>query len=1748
MSVINRIEMSNFLNLDNHRPSEKDWRPHWRHVLINLRGLSGAIVATNGLGKSTANKALYALLSRDRKYVSDTRERAAPKRRGLWSHIRLEVLYQSTSDIIQPGLIGEDVRGDAYVFGLYGYSDDELRFYTYQGHLEDCPIAHIQGHAKQMVSNADFQSALKGCPRILHHPPATEWKQQIHRHFDPSLIHQLLLYQKAGGGDGAEHFFKVKKADGEDYDCAFFYAHIAPEVLVNCMDVYGEDGEYRFEDTLLESARPVLAAQHQAEARARDVEVNRKIFEGLQAAKQKADDYCDTQQKLAQTVADSHAEALFLKEIVEVQPVPGIPQAMLGQSTASAFVADRMVCCNGQWLLPDNVLAELLDSDPKTLNREAEERHLKHTRLRMSHVLENPVRLAEAGRGQGGGAANHGYDLDGALGLIHNRRRFAQGWDSDSAEQALHQAFNGYEHAGEPNPLRMAAKVLQRNQNSLQAAIAQHHATRDSQRREHEEVQAQLQTLQVSEHVLSAMRASQLFTADELDQPAATRLKVEEQVSSSLQAYEAHLLRDTALANDREAHHEVSVAFSGQTPHDVQTALVSNVERTDEHCAAAQTQVQIANQQCQDAEMAWQSARQHLDDLKSTHEHITLLLPAVRAFETLFPNESPIGLQASVQQDLSDAERRNADLHADYSGLGFERSQMTALLPDVMRYRERFINEAPEHLAQTVTRELTSAQARIEHDEEQRQACETREKALERGHQAMVFVQQRFGLQTAIPALERSLIDERAQCTHERNALDRELPTLHARVATLETFEATFGDGMQPDAVFKRRTQRLSACGRERDAQRQLFEGLVQQREELEAVGTVAGKVAREVLACVGEAHPRLHEVVDALDLPATRRAQVLTHFSHVLHFPVFDNPDCAKTALDALDAWGLEAPLFVRSGLEQFCHYGDLNQQQDVVSSLVIGTTTLHVRALINPEAIIHLKQHLDQQMAEHTPKLAALEEEYSELSPDSSASVLVRQAVEATELNARATLNHAQARMEWLTERMRTLNEHLAETVVLEIRTAARYLLDGGESEWLHCRGKLQALIDCLALSRAQLPNLSVRASKQSLEWIDSANQYQKCGGDARHAALESQLKACGDELEALKSRLPQLKQRVSYLPHIQAAVEWEHLGGWDRANHITEDLDQALSTLSHREADRGDAGILLNRANEQAGVTREASQRAQLQWAHWQHRINQALKYLADDGPAFDRYFQENRIQLEKDRQAAQQRRQFDFDQAQLAVEAARDPDSQARRVTKRDHLRKSLHQLEQAIQEDEALFARQAQSLQTLQGNASEIDRAVISILQQWCQVNALMQVIAPNLVPLARNESVNLKAARALFKELQGQSDNPDLGELPALMADLADNVSHFPFQEHHTRLNHLQQQLQRDFKDLKRELSRIAAQFGDALSPSETHALFTERPPEQVVSEVGKLYQHFERSLLDAEALHRKSEGDVAAARQHLITSITGFTDSLEENFRLLKRILDRRDNQGTAGLRVSGELIERGAVRNEIDSVVKEIDRTLRRREEDKAAGRRTESEAEFNQNLKLQIRSTFYRTVFRAPNDSNASGPTVTFQHPHIAAGRPQRLSPELSTGQGNALALLVLTKLADFTLHRDALADADPLSQGRRLRPSSTRVVIIDGLFSNLSNKRMIRDSLSVIRTLKGSFQLIGWIHNELYENDPELFPSYVALRRAGESHGFVCVEDSADAGRVSEAPHEGEIKPIELHADPETKPDDDTDTAR
>jgi len=56
-----------------------------------------------------------------------------------------------------------------------------------------------------------------------------------------------------------------------------------------------------------------------------------------------------------------------------------------------------------------------------------------------------------------------------------------------------------------------------------------------------------------------------------------------------------------------------------------------------------------------------------------------------------------------------------------------------------------------------------------------------------------------------------------------------------------------------------------------------------------------------------------------------------------------------------------------------------------------------------------------------------------------------------------------------------------------------------------------------------------------------------------------------------------------------------------------------------------------------------------------------------------------------------------------------------------------------------------------------------------------------------------------------------------------------------------------------------------------------------------------------------------------------------------------------------------------------------------------------------------------------------------------------------------------------------------------------------IILDGLFSNLSNDLLIQDSLKALDACKDVFQLIGLIHNKGYVNDFAIFPTYIVGKK-------------------------------------------------
>ncbi|MGL6252930.1 MAG: hypothetical protein ACRC3F_18540, partial [Billgrantia desiderata] len=94
----------------------------------------------------------------------------------------------------------------------------------------------------------------------------------------------------------------------------------------------------------------------------------------------------------------------------------------------------------------------------------------------------------------------------------------------------------------------------------------------------------------------------------------------------------------------------------------------------------------------------------------------------------------------------------------------------------------------------------------------------------------------------------------------------------------------------------------------------------------------------------------------------------------------------------------------------------------------------------------------------------------------------------------------------------------------------------------------------------------------------------------------------------------------------------------------------------------------------------------------------------------------------------------------------------------------------------------------------------------------------------------------------------------------------------------------------------------------------------------------------------------------------------------------------------------------------------------------------------------------------------------------------------------------------------------------------------VILLDGLFSKLSHRRLIQDSLESLRNTRGRFQMIGLIHNPNYENDPDIFPTYLVGSVIGGAQGqggHVMVRDGRIAAPESLGRSVGEASLFGIH---------------
>lgn len=666
MSVINRIEIANWLDLTRTR----EWNPDYRHVVLDFRGQSTAVQAHNGTGKTRMTRALLALLGRDREFTSDARAKMAPRSAPCGSHVRMEVLHPI--DPVQTG--GEAGSGERYVLGIYGYSGDGQRvvFYKYDGRLEDCPVAVRDGHRVSLIADDVFRRNLKGAKGALIDPSEEEWLIEIGKHFDRGNIRQIIEYQKKGAGDGTSSFLKVKSKHGERYDEAFFFSVLAPELLVGTMGNEAVEGERRFEDTILISARKIATALAESERRQNELSETRRALDAIERVNVAAGDVTEARQIYAIRCRTLAGEAAFLRSVVIGRPVPGIPKSSLPADEKVRLISEHLKIQDDTWYLPDRAIGIMTGEEPARVNERASRAGVKRLALARQQVIELPRAVSTTGQVML-------YGVDAAASLVATAPAFASAWSKDTGSRAVQASFEWAEAEADTNfPRKQVASFTRQR-----AEATRQYGAAEQQRKE---VEAELDGLNLHQrgmdaarHAYDEMARSGLFSDAELAAPARTGALAEEHsqlAETRLEEHQKRVATDSAL-------YVRWTAFLSENGRDANPGLLADeIEAAKRTATAGLDQARRdrkdAERKRNDTSAKLQSETRRQQQSEDALNRITAERDTARRFSDLFPGEAVTGLLERVKRELLEAREQKARLESQIAAAAEPLRQLAA--------------------------------------------------------------------------------------------------------------------------------------------------------------------------------------------------------------------------------------------------------------------------------------------------------------------------------------------------------------------------------------------------------------------------------------------------------------------------------------------------------------------------------------------------------------------------------------------------------------------------------------------------------------------------------------------------------------------------------------------------------------------------------------------------------------------------------------------------------------------------------------------------------------------------------------------------------------------------------------------------------------------------------------------------------------------------------------------------------------
>lgn len=908
-------------------------------------------------------------------------------------------------------------------------------------------------------------------------------------------------------------------------------------------------------------------------------------------------------------------------------------------------------------------------------------------------------------------------------------------------------------------------------------------------------------------------------------------------------------------------------------------------------------------------------------------------------------------------------------------------------------------------------------------------------------------------------ALTLNPVKDHRKWTEKESLAQQSILPLEPYVTALESFTVKFPSQSPSEWIEATDRRRTELEGKKREVQSALKTAALE-IDALDRLAVVDDAAFGRAWKVLGDGPQRLYAMLQSMGGTADRRIGALSALTGLLSAPVFDSADELAKAAEVLERHDIGIPLLLKEPLLQAIGaQGDVSGELRVMNFFA-GRYSRQARILLDPEFAKEQRARLVNRQSELQEELTLLGENLQFVDFRTSEYIMATRAAEA-------------------------------------IKSSFVSKYTSHEAELKEAQSALHKLVP--------------QIKDDALACLDARKNYLKKGGNERQSVLLDECDALRNQTAAIADELSIAEKRTS----LESVNAYQ-----DACRYVKEGADQALESAKKKRekalSDLGIAKLELEHQKTQLSVLKRECEKA----------IAHRNTFEEEDGP--NRIYEMSLVlDFAKQVDDVQFMQGFESSYALATAQSTRFIDFQSsvnfdRAAAYYENLDKSDTDLVNSVGIKNAELDGITTRAGELEGTNKLIRGAEIP---SWTSLQKAVHDFAYEIGSQAAatrdahaefcslEEGIFPVPAHPLYEPLESlmqrmkSSSIDEATVLASMISDIQSDVQSInpktnlnTFDSHRKAYKFAMDEYTQKNKDFceksKLDTGTKLAAF-NALELDEI-----ERATPEHISALVALFERLNMSLEKDREDAQKAIQAAQNANEEALTQLSRLIRVAEDNLDALKKVMKKYPN---GCFKIKVQLAGEGLIKeilSELTTGIKSISasageggKTLRRSDE----GR-----------IKDFLRETLIDKVFLEPS--------VTFVHPGIRVNE-SRVTDKLSTGQKVALEFMWIVRQAEYEIERGMRQLSS--KQAERKRQETNRVIFVDGIFSTLSDKQIIREAFSGLGNLGGNFQIIGFLHSPTWTNDSSFFPVYHVGKKLTNSAGSNLVafsEDGRSAGTL------------------------------